>query len=172
MDSPNKIWVSNIHFHHLNTKKSFSFPYIHIVGHLVPEQRPPTVLNLTPRQQQDRARTHEEPLHGHDSNDATGGDLQQRGQEDGDLQDQLRLDQVARDLKGKSKELYAANIHMTKHFYKKLRRYLDFLSTPSTSVSECRIKQQLAVKISRMLSSEESRLEVSSDQSRVPGINR
>lgn len=146
-------------------------------GHLVPEQRPPTVLNITPRQQNlsrhgegaENNNTESLPSvsrpHGNNSDQGS-----RVGEDLASIQEQIHLDQMARNLKGKSRELYAANINMTKHFYKKLRRYLDFLATPSNTVAECRIKQQLAVKISRMLSSEESRLEVSSDQSKVPGI--
>ena len=80
----------------------------------------------------------------------------------------LDLEHLSVELRGKSKEPLCANMHQTKRFFRKLKRYIDFLSTPSESVSECRMKQQIAVKISKLLASEEGRLTGGdgSDQSR------
>ena len=154
-----------------------SSSYEYLPGHLVPEQRPPTVLNLSPHP----SLRHRRQDNGDSSNARdtaslsrpqpvpSGSNVVQNASPLVDRAHDQELDQIAKDLKGKSKELYAVNISMTKHFYKKLRRYLDFLATPSNSVAECRIKQQLAVKISKMLATEESRLEQSSDQSRQHG---
>ena len=54
----------------------------------------------------------------------------------------------------------AKNISQTKHFFKKLKGYIEFLSTPSLSVEDSRVKQELAGRIMALLSTEESRLAV------------
>lgn len=61
----------------------------------------------------------------------------------------FNLDLITLELRDKSKELLTANLAQTKHFFKKLKRYINFLSTPSESVEECRLKQMLATKITR-----------------------
>lgn len=144
-----------------------SSSYEYLPGHLVPEQRPPTVLNLGPGEDalidptlagpsgSQRTRSESVP--------SSSRSFANQNSNTTEIMNDQGLDQLAKDLKGKSKELYAKNVSMTKHFYKKLRRYLDFLATPSNSVAECRIKQQLAVKISKMLSSEQARLDQSSE---------
>ena len=83
-----------------------------------------------------------------------------------DLLAGVDLDHLSAELRGKSKDLLSANLMQTKRFFRKLKRYIDFLSTPSVTVSECRMKQQIAAKITRLLASEESRLEGGSETSR------
>ena len=106
-----------------------SSSYEYLPGHLVADPRPPTVLTR-----------HASP--------ATTSDLTQG--------DNLGL--VSAELKEKSKELLTANLLQTKHFFKKLKSYIDFLSTPSLTVEDCRVKQELATRITALLSTEEIRL--------------
>ena len=103
--------------------------FTYLVGHLVPEQRPPTVLNTV-------AAGLSRPDSAHQSSRSSEIDA-------------INLDIMTLELRDKSKELLAANLSQTKHFFKKLKRYINFLSTPSESVAECRVKQMLASKITR-----------------------
>ena len=157
------------------------------LGHLVPEQRPPTVLNLVPetsrpdtvhsvtssvlsleesrgsrkaREKESRGLNHPRDGGRKDSRDSRSSNLPKNDEVS------ANLDILSLQLRGKSKELLAANLSQTKYFFKKLKRYIDFLSTPSETVAECRVKQQLAAKITKLLATEESRLELSSDVSR------
>ena len=68
------------------------------------------------------------------------------------------LDLISAELKEKSKDLMAKNISQTKHFFKKLKGYIAFLSTPSLTVEDSRVKQELADRIMTLLSAEESRM--------------
>ena len=77
-------------------------------------------------------------------------------------QEQLGLDLISAELKEKSKDLMAKNISQTKHFFKKLKGYIAFLSTPSLTVEDSRVKQELADRIMTLLSTEETRLGMSS----------
>lgn len=106
-----------------------SSSYEYLPGHLVADPRPPTVLTR-----------HASPA---TTSDLTPGD---------------NLGMVSAELKEKSKELLTANLLQTKHFFKKLKSYIDFLSTPSLTVEDCRVKQELATRITALLSTEEIRL--------------
>ena len=76
-----------------------------------------------------------------------------------DLPDSGNLEHVSAELKEKSRELLTANLQQTRQFFKKLKSYIDFLSTPSLSVEDCRVKQELAGRISSLLATEEGRLD-------------
>ena len=106
-----------------------SSSYEYLPGHMVADPRPPTVLTR-----------HASPA---TISDLTPGD---------------NLGLVSAELKEKSKELLTANLLQTKHFFKKLKSYIDFLSTPSLTVEDCRVKQELATRITALLSTEEIRL--------------
>ena len=106
-----------------------SSSYEYLPGHMVADPRPPTVLTR-----------HASPT---TTSDLTPGD---------------NLGLVSAELKEKSKELLTANLLQTKHFFKKLKSYIDFLSTPSLTVEDCRVKQELASRITALLSTEEIRL--------------
>ena len=112
-----------------------SSSYEYLPGHLVADPRPPTVLTR-----------HASPA---TTSELTPGD---------------NLGLVSAELKEKSKELLTANLLQTKHFFKKLKSYIDFLSTPSLTVEDCRVKQELATRITALLSTEEIRLGSNSDR--------
>jgi hypothetical protein len=48
------------------------------------------------------------------------------------------LDLLSAQLREKTRNLLVANLSQTKYFFRKLKKYIDFLSTPSESVAECR----------------------------------
>ena len=112
-----------------------SSSYEYLPGHLVADARPPTVLTR-----------HVSPA---TTSELTPGE---------------NLGQVSAELKEKSKELLTANLLQTKHFFKKLKNYIDFLSTPSLTVEDCQVKQELATRITALLSTEETRLRGSSSR--------
>ena len=99
-----------------------SSSYEYLPGHLVePDNRPPTVLN----------------------------NLQSAAAlpDNFDTVDNAKtksLDLLSTELRDKSKDLMAKNISQTKHFFKKLKSYIEYLSTPSLTVEDSRVKQELA----------------------------
>ena len=109
-----------------------SSSYEYLPGHLITDNRPPTVLQTRP----------DTPGHPH--------------------QVAASLDLLSAELREKSKDLMAKNISQTKHFFKKLKGYIAFLSTPSLTVEDSRVKQELADRIMSLLSTEETRLGLSS----------
>ena len=113
-----------------------SSSYEYLPGHLVSDNRPPTVLNnmaiAPPGQPEDRV-------------------------DNGDLIPQS-LDLLSLELREKSKDLCFKNISQTKHFFKKLKSYIEFLSTPSLTPEDSRVKQELAERIMALLQNEETRL--------------
>ena len=117
-----------------------SSSYEYLPGHLVSDNRPPTVLNrpqslamMPPGQSEDRV----------DNNM--------------DLIPQS-LDLLSLELREKSKDLCVKNISQTKHFFKKLKSYIEYLSTPSLTPEDSRVKQELAERIMALLANEETRL--------------
>jgi hypothetical protein len=105
-------------------------------GHLVTDPRPPTVLNvLLPREQDGQPRSFRLP--------AATRMQQSRDAPDNAAISSLapaarELDQLSAQLRDKTKDLLAANLSQTKLFFRKLKKYIDFLSTPSETVEECR----------------------------------
>ena len=115
-----------------------SSSYEYLPGHLVEDNRPPTVLNNV-----------QAP--------PAGPDNDQFDDVDNNLHP-VSLDHLSSELRDKSKDLMAKNISQTKHFFKKLKGYIEFLSTPSLTVEDSRVKQELAERILALLSNEEARL--------------
>ncbi len=102
------------------------------------DPRPPTVLNvLLPREQDGQPRSFRLPA-------AAATRMQQsRDAPDNAAVSSLapaarELDQLSEQLRDKTKDLLAANLSQTKLFFRKLKKYIDFLSTPSETVEECR----------------------------------
>ena len=126
-----------------------SSSYEYLPGHLVTDNRPPTVLTRRPGSEA--------------AHISSGGSsilqLQGRSRESLHLaQIGAELDTLSAELKEKSEELLARNISQTKQFFKKLKGYIKFISTPSLTVEDSRVKQELAERIMALLSTEESRL--------------
>ena len=128
-----------------------SSSYEYLPGHLVSDNRPPTVLNTR------------------DDND----ERPDTDQVDNGNNDQLQpsLDILSSELREKSKDLMAKNISQTKHFFKKLKGYIEYLSTPSLTLEDSRMKQELAERIMSLLSNEETRLGMSSGLSSTADLS-
>ena len=118
-----------------------SSSYEYLPGHLVSDNRPPTVLNTRPESL---------PI----------PPLAMALPDNVDSVDALppSLDVLSSELREKSKDLMAKNISQTKHFFKKLKDYIEYLSTPSLTIEDSKVKQELADRIMSLLSNEESRL--------------
>ena len=132
-----------------------SSSYEYLPGHLVADTRPPTVLNTRPDTAQDtQAKVAEQFSQFADNL------LRPRPATNTDTVDthQPSLDLLSLELREKSKDLMAKNISQTKHFFKKLKSYIEYLSTPSLTLEDSRVKQELAERIMALLSHEESRL--------------
>ena len=57
------------------------------------------------------------------------------------------LDILSLELREKFKDLMAKNISQTKHLFKKFKGYIEYLSTPSLTLEDSRVKQELAERI-------------------------
>lgn len=120
-----------------------SSSYEYLPGHLVSDNRPPTVLNNI------RPQSLAMP--------PPPGQPEDRVDKNGDLIPQS-LDLLSLELREKSKDLCVKNISQTKHFFKKLKSYIEYLSTPSLTPEDSRVKQELAERIMALLANEETRL--------------
>lgn len=58
----------------------------------------------------------------------------------------------------KSNQLHSAHVHQTMAFYTRLKDYIAFISKPSVSPSDARVKQQMADKILGLMRAEENKL--------------
>ena len=97
----------------------------HFLGHLVNDQRPPTVLNVIPPAQDEETQSRDEETVEQEAAAAVSG---------------TDLDLLSAQLRDKTRDLLAANLSQTKYFFKKLKKYIDFLSAPSETVAECRYR--------------------------------
>ena len=59
------------------------------------------------------------------------------------------LQNIADELNERSKDLLQAHIKKTKHFYRKIKKYTAYVSTPSVTAEDCRKKQEMIEKLSR-----------------------
>jgi len=121
-----------------------SSSYEYLPGHLVSDNRPPTVLNIK------TSLPDSLPI----------PSLAMAIPDNVDSVDALppNLDVLSSELREKSKDLMAKNISQTKHFFKKLKDYIEYLSTPSLTIEDSKVKQELADRIMCLLTNEESRL--------------
>lgn len=143
-----------------------SSSYEYLPGHLVNEQRPPTVLNRRPDSEVSSLLAETSSVYSslgqeHRRNENNREETDGGRNEETD-QGANNLDGVQAELRKRSENLLSANISQTKHFFKKLKKYIDFLSTPSLTAADCRVKQELADRIVGLLANEESRMDSSS----------
>ena len=68
------------------------------------------------------------------------------------------LGKMAAHLMEKSNQLHSAHVHQTMAFYTRLKDYIAFISKPSVSPSDARVKQQMADKILGLMRAEENKL--------------
>jgi len=70
----------------------------------------------------------------------------------------IDLDSLSHDMMHKYKHLQNAQVSQTRNFYKKMRRYIEFISTPSKTPSDCSLKQKIADKLLQVMTAEEKKL--------------
>ena len=121
-----------------------SSSYEYLPGHLVSDNRPPTVLNNT---RPESLAMRPSPAPGRSEDHVDHVDVNPHS-----------LDLLSLELREKSKDLCVKNISQTKHFFKKLKNYIEYLSTPSLTPEDSRVKQELAERIMSLLVNEETRL--------------
>ena len=108
----------------------------HFLGHLVNDQRPPTVLNVIPPAQDEETQSRDEETVEQEAAAAAGS----AAPPPPPLVSGTDLDLLSAQLRDKTRDLLAANLSQTKYFFKKLKKYIDFLSAPSETVAECRYR--------------------------------
>ena len=101
------------------------------------DQRPPTVLNVIPRAQDEETRSRDEETVEQGAAAAAGSAAPPPPPPPVSGTD---LDLLSAQLRDKTRDLLAANLSQTKYFFKKLKKYIDFLSAPSETVAECRYR--------------------------------
>ena len=65
---------------------------------------------------------------------------------------------LAYHLMDKSNKLHSAHVQQTMTFYSRLKEYITFISTPSQSPADARLKQKMADKIFELMKQEEVKL--------------
>ena len=68
------------------------------------------------------------------------------------------LDLLTNEMMHKYKHLQNAQLSQTRNFYKKMRRYIEFISTPSNTPSDCILKQKIADRLLQVMTDEEQQL--------------
>ena len=58
----------------------------------------------------------------------------------------------------KSNKLHSAHVQQTMTFYSRLKEYITYISTPSQSPADARLKQKMADKIFELMKQEEVKL--------------
>ena len=81
---------------------------------------------------------------------------------DGNFDRELQC--IAEELNERSKELLQAHMHKTKKFYKKMKRYIQYVSTPSMTPEDSRKKQEILDKLLSLMTKQESKLEAESQE--------
>lgn len=71
----------------------------------------------------------------------------------------LDLNAIAEELSDRSKDLLQAHVRKTKHFYKKVKRYIAYASSPSQTPEESRKKQEILDRLLEVMQHQESRLD-------------
>ena len=71
----------------------------------------------------------------------------------------LDLNAIAEELSDRSKDLLQAHVRKTKHFYKKMKRYIAYASSPSQTPEESRKKQEILDKLLEVMQHQESKLD-------------
>ena len=70
----------------------------------------------------------------------------------------IDLNSISNEMMHKYKHLHNAHLSKTRDFYKKLKRYIEFISTPSNTPSDCSLKQKIAEKLLHVMTDEEMKL--------------
>ena len=68
------------------------------------------------------------------------------------------LDILSNEMMHKYKHLQNAQLSQTRNFYQKMRRYIEFISTPSNTPSDCILKQRIADRLLQVMTDEEQQL--------------
>lgn len=91
-----------------------------------------------------------------------GGGKRKSSRKDGNaaagFQDQ-DLDAIAEELNKRSHALLEAHMNKTKHFYRKMKKYISYVSTPSVTAEDSRKKQEILEKLLGLMAKQESNLE-------------
>ena len=70
----------------------------------------------------------------------------------------LDLNSISNEMMQKYKHLQNTQLSQTRSFYKKIKKYIEFISTPSKTPNDCVLKQKLADKILEVMTNEENKL--------------
>ena len=70
----------------------------------------------------------------------------------------LDLNSISNEMMQKYKHLQNTQLSQTRSFYKKMKKYIEFISTPSKTPNDCVLKQKLADKILEVMTNEEYKL--------------
>ena len=70
----------------------------------------------------------------------------------------IDLNLMSNEMMKKYKHLHNAQLSQTKNFYKKVKRYIEFISTPSKTPSDCSLKQKIADKLLKIMTDEENKI--------------
>ena len=65
---------------------------------------------------------------------------------------------LAQELNAKSKELLQAHVKKTKHFYRRMKRYISYVSSPSMTTEDSRKKQEILDRLLNIMDSQEQQL--------------
>ncbi|TRY63748.1 hypothetical protein TCAL_02095 [Tigriopus californicus] len=78
------------------------------------------------------------------------------------------LQAIAEELEFKSKELFDAHMRKTQRFYRRVKKYIDFVSIPAATPQDSRKKQEILDRLLKIMSNQEARLQTDSSSLSIP----
>ena len=136
-----------------------SSSYEYLPGHMIHDTRPPTVVSNRPQggsSSSNISPTTSPSVQSTSSNAIVSSNKKRRPRSRAQVLNDLG--KMAAHLMEKSNQLHSAHVHQTMAFYTRLKDYIAFISKPSLSPSDARVKQQMADKILDLMKAEENKL--------------
>lgn len=136
-----------------------SSSYEYLPGHMIHDTRPPTVVSNRPQggsSSSNISPTTSPSAQSTSSNAVVSSSKKRRPRSRNQLFNDLA--RLSNQLMERTNHLHSAHVHQTMTFYSRLKDYISFLSMPSLSPSDARLKQQMADKILDLMKMEEEKL--------------
>lgn len=138
-----------------------SSSYEYLPGHMIHDTRPPTVVSNRPEgmgsSSSNLSPTTSPSAQSTSSNAVVRSANKKKRGAKGHVMS-LDPSKLAYNLMEKSNHLHSAHVHQTMAFYTRLKEYINYISEPSQSPADARVKQQMADKILELMGQEEIKL--------------
>ena len=152
-----------------------SSSYEYLPGHMIHDTRPPTVVSNRRSQggrcssSSNLSPTTSPSVQSSSSNAVVSSNLKQQAKKRPKIANDPS--KFAYHLMEKSNQLHSAHVHQTMAYYSRLKEYIAYISEPSQSPADARVKQQMADKILDLMRQEEVKLNEKRPLSSLLGLS-